>query len=321
MTVSVSSYALSGPNVSGNATVNGFSGPDPVTLTINGNATNSSQGYVGTWTPTSAMPTFSIGTVAPPTVQPGNTRSDNTKCGSCDGGPVIGKMAGYSFQALATCLNISDMPIIYSPPVGPDIGFVLSYNHKEEFQPTNWTFSNLGAKWNLGGLSFIQDDPASPNADVRWFPDGGGSELFTGYSVGTGAYSLSKYIPIALGPTHDRLEMAFNFLFQTKELLISATKPIPVQQGILECIQLLNDGFNHRRILWIGYVSLGVKKRECSKQLRTMLRVLVVKGICLIWGSGENQCGSLTISEKPPDDGAGVRRVFEDVRKLLKLIQ
>jgi RHS repeat-associated protein len=86
-------------------------------------------------------------------------------------------------------LNITDTPVGSSPPVGPSVSFSLSYNSKESYQPQNFYYSNLGPNWTFTWLSYIQDDPANPAADVSRYVSGGGVENSTGYNATTQTYA------------------------------------------------------------------------------------------------------------------------------------
>ena len=46
---------------------------------------------------------------------------------------------------------------------------MVCYNQRDAFQPANFTYSNFGPKWTLDWLSYITDDPSSPNADVQYY--------------------------------------------------------------------------------------------------------------------------------------------------------
>jgi RHS repeat-associated protein len=82
-------------------------------------------------------------------------------------------------------LVVMDKPLSYSPPVGPDMDFVLHYAHMEPGQPTTFTFTNLGQNWNLNWLSYLTVDPTSSVATIRI--RGGGGEVATPNSI-TGLY-------------------------------------------------------------------------------------------------------------------------------------
>jgi RHS repeat-associated protein len=84
-------------------------------------------------------------------------------------------MTRYTFMSLLASLHLEDTPIEYNPPVGPRMKFTLTYNHREAKQPPVFNFFNVGQKWTFNWLSFIEDDPATPSANVLRYLAGGGS--------------------------------------------------------------------------------------------------------------------------------------------------
>jgi YD repeat-containing protein len=80
----------------------------------------------------------------------------------------------YRFHTMLANLNIQDWPLGYDPPVGPRVEFLVTYNHKENFQPQVFSYSNLGPKWTFDWMSWVRDDPTNPAADVDFYLRGGG---------------------------------------------------------------------------------------------------------------------------------------------------
>ena len=105
------------------------------------------------------------------------------------GGDSCPGMPSYRFNAMLLNLNITDNPLGYSPRVGPAVSLQLAYNHKESFQPQIFSYSNFGPKWTFGWFSYIEDDPANPQADVNVYQRGGGLLNSTGYDPGTQSYA------------------------------------------------------------------------------------------------------------------------------------
>lgn len=96
-------------------------------------------------------------------------------------------MAQAAFWTMQTTTNISDIPLTYSPPVGPKMDFRVNYNYLENNQPGSFAFTTLGKNWTLNWLSYLTLD-ASKNATVR--VSGGGCEVFTNTgTVGSPAYA------------------------------------------------------------------------------------------------------------------------------------
>lgn len=86
-------------------------------------------------------------------------------------------MAGYSFITLLAALRIRDTPLGYTPPKGPALGFTLTYNQKEVFQPAVFGYANVGPKWTFDALSYVEDDPTTSAAQtVKVYRRGGGME-------------------------------------------------------------------------------------------------------------------------------------------------
>ncbi len=101
----------------------------------------------------------------------------------CDKG-----MAVYSFHTLLASLHISDTPLSHSSARGPAVDFQVSYNMRESGQPASLQFSNFSPQWVCDWVSYIEDNPYTPAADVKVIMRGGGSEIHTGYNSTTGAF-------------------------------------------------------------------------------------------------------------------------------------
>ncbi|MCA9815504.1 MAG: hypothetical protein KC652_10355 [Cyanobacteria bacterium HKST-UBA01] len=103
---------------------------------------------------------------------------DDHNCdnGSCDDDDDCGKGKGMASASVFTSsadLSISDIPLSYTPPVGPSISYRVYYNYLETNQPSTFTFSNLGPDWGFDWISYLTLD-GSQNAIIRL--RGGGSE-------------------------------------------------------------------------------------------------------------------------------------------------
>ncbi len=128
----------------------------------------------------------------------GNDTSDDapSSCpaGGGDGGPGMATANAYSMLA---SLHIRDVPMEYSPPVGPDIEYRFDYNHLQTNQPSIFTFTNLGQNWNFNWLSYLTVDPSTSVASVRI--RSGGTEV---YAPSGGVYSpsfLSQALLVNMG--------------------------------------------------------------------------------------------------------------------------
>lgn len=99
--------------------------------------------------------------------------------GGCNGMPV------WNIHHSMASLNLEDIPLFYSPPVGPLVNFRINYSQLEQNQPTTINFSNIGALWNLSWVSYVVPD--SSNARIRMGE--GGTELYTNFNGSNGTYS------------------------------------------------------------------------------------------------------------------------------------
>lgn len=107
----------------------------------------------------------------------------------CGGGGSSKGMPHYSVHSLLVSLHIEDMPLGYQPPKGGAVEIQFSYNQREASQPAVFNAYNLGPKWTLNWLSYIQDNPASPGSQVTRAVAGGGLRTYSGYDAATGVFS------------------------------------------------------------------------------------------------------------------------------------
>jgi RHS repeat-associated protein len=113
-------------------------------------------------------------------------------------------MAVSSVHLMMVNLNLRDEPVRYSPPVGPAVRFAVRYNHRDAFQPANFTYSNFGSKWTSDWISYITDNPQNLLADVNYYIRGGGVRAFTGFNTNSQAYVFQQFDQTLLtrtGPT------------------------------------------------------------------------------------------------------------------------
>jgi RHS repeat-associated protein len=87
-------------------------------------------------------------------------------------------MAVPSILLMLVSLNLVDEPVGYSPPVGPVVRFTVRYNHRDAFQPANFTYSNFGPKWTSDWISYITDSPDHSTNAVYYYARGGGTRSF-----------------------------------------------------------------------------------------------------------------------------------------------
>ncbi|MGH9370515.1 MAG: cysteine peptidase family C39 domain-containing protein [Vicinamibacterales bacterium] len=93
---------------------------------------------------------------------PGLPDPDECPCPESEPG-----MPTYSLHPTQASVLLSDAPLGYSPPRGPSVSLQLRYNHREENQPQIFSFANVGAKWTLNWVSYLDEVP------FTWFNEGG----------------------------------------------------------------------------------------------------------------------------------------------------
>jgi RHS repeat-associated protein len=111
-------------------------------------------------------------------------------CGSrsCHG------MAVSSVHLMLANLQVRDIPVGYTPPVGPSVRFAVRFNSQSTIpQAAAVTTDMLGTGWTYDWLSFIQDQPQSPMADVKYFAGGGGARTFTGFKSTNQTFASQAY--------------------------------------------------------------------------------------------------------------------------------
>lgn len=124
----------------------------------------------------------------------GNTGTDNpqnykpTDQKAHDFCPVQ-PMADYNVHLMLVSLNITDTPVGYAPPRGPEVQFQVTYNQRESMQPSVFSYSNLGPKWTFDWLSYLKDDPSNPVASAYLYVRGGGEETYSGFNSSTQSYA------------------------------------------------------------------------------------------------------------------------------------
>jgi RHS repeat-associated protein len=68
-------------------------------------------------------------------------------------------MCGYLLEPKSVSVQLVDTPLSYSPALGPDVEFVLSYQQHELFQPQTFAYANVGRMWSFEWQRFLQEDP------------------------------------------------------------------------------------------------------------------------------------------------------------------
>jgi len=124
---------------------------------------------------------------------PGSTPPTAPKKPHLPGDPCApqGKgMPQYDFHVAVVSLNVTDTPVGYVPPRGPEVSIGITYNSREDFQPATFTFTNIGTRWNFDWLSYVEDDdPNNAGQTIRVAERGGGSFILPhGAGLPAGSY-------------------------------------------------------------------------------------------------------------------------------------
>jgi hypothetical protein len=90
-------------------------------------------------------------------------------------------MAVASLDEFQAGISISDAPVGYTPPVGPDMRFQITYHQRLAGQPSAFNFSNLGKKWIFNWLSYIGGGPTNSLLQATCFAPGGSQYIYGGY--------------------------------------------------------------------------------------------------------------------------------------------
>lgn len=107
----------------------------------------------------------------------------------CQCAPTPPGMPRANVLAMLVSLNLTDTPLFYTPPKGPAMRFTLTYNQREATQPANIPYANLGPKWSLHWLAFVQDDPTYPGANTERVMGEGGAVTERNYNPSTQSFA------------------------------------------------------------------------------------------------------------------------------------
>jgi YD repeat-containing protein len=97
--------------------------------------------------------------------------------------------ARYGVYPVYSSLTVTDPVLSYRPPRGYPVVFQLTYHQRFTYQPQTFTHAHVGPNWTFGWVSYIEDDPAIPQATVSLYTSEGGRHTFTGYDAATGTFS------------------------------------------------------------------------------------------------------------------------------------
>jgi RHS repeat-associated protein len=107
------------------------------------------------------------------------TNNHQVQCTTCQS-PA--GMVTFSFHMLLGSLHLEDRPVGYTPPRGPAVQALVTYNQRESYKPQTYTFANLGQRWNLIWIAWVEDDPNNPTATAYAHKPGGGRETLSSFN-------------------------------------------------------------------------------------------------------------------------------------------
>ncbi|GHT92823.1 hypothetical protein FACS1894116_03670 [Betaproteobacteria bacterium] len=127
---------------------------------------------------------------------PGGVAGNSNSCQRCLGAsggsgdtPDPAAMIQHSTEAMIVSLALSDTPVVYRPPKGPQVPLTLAYNQREINQPATFTYSNIGPGWSFAGTPHIIDDPDAPTSNVKLYLATGGSHHQIDFNSDTQAFA------------------------------------------------------------------------------------------------------------------------------------
>jgi RHS repeat-associated protein len=112
-------------------------------------------------------------------------RCPNGPENECNGGG----MARCDVNLINIGLHIYDKPVYYNTARGPAMMWKVDYRQKDDYQPANFNYSNLGPKWTFEWLSFVIDDPTNPLANADVYLPGGGVQTFVAFNTNTQSFA------------------------------------------------------------------------------------------------------------------------------------
>jgi RHS repeat-associated protein len=115
-----------------------------------------------------------------------------TKCiddkARCSKGNSSG-MARYNFHTQLVSLNITDTPVGYTPPRGPDMHLTLTYNQRELNVGGYTSIPNFSSKWVCNWTAYIDDVAYNSDPFTVHLPSGGSEWFYLYYGTTTGFQS------------------------------------------------------------------------------------------------------------------------------------
>jgi RHS repeat-associated protein len=140
---------------------------------------------------------------APParTVPPTPENPDLRNPGGPPEPPCEG-MPHYRFHPASASLIIEDVPVGYTPAIGPDMAMELAYNHDSYKTPSTFGYGNVGPLWTFNALAYISDNNTQitpPYSTTVVYLRGAGKEIYSPYNS-TSVFSGAELVKIANDP-------------------------------------------------------------------------------------------------------------------------
>jgi YD repeat-containing protein len=124
----------------------------------------------------------------PTATRPGDDTECPKTCDEAGKAPAPG-LVQYDVHGMLVSLSLRDTPVGYRPARGPSAEVTFTYNQREAYQPATFGYFNVGPKWTLNWLSYIQDDPLTAGASVLRAVAGGGAVVYGGYAAASGTFT------------------------------------------------------------------------------------------------------------------------------------
>ncbi|HKY23322.1 MAG TPA: cysteine peptidase family C39 domain-containing protein, partial [Vicinamibacterales bacterium] len=148
--------------------------------------------------------------------QPGKSSVSDPPCPFC-GGPGPGGppppgppppgppgMPYYGFHPSSAALILEDLPLTYTPSVGPDVSFRLAYNHNSYKSPSTFGYGHVGPLWTFNGVSYVTDNTTfayPPYSTTSVYLRGHGKENYTPFET-VHVMSGAALVQVSHDPAH-----------------------------------------------------------------------------------------------------------------------
>ncbi len=118
-----------------------------------------------------AKAVFGMG--APSAINPDQTCCGGVTPTTSNQGPPLEQMATAAGNTYLINLAVRDAPVDQRTPIGPSAAVTLNYNHREGTQPASFKMSNIGFKWGLNWIAYLEDHPSAATYIYRYVGGGG----------------------------------------------------------------------------------------------------------------------------------------------------